>query len=181
MNALLTACPLLALYLAGSADHCNNRSSDWPARERNSFSSSVPSLSRLAALNRSSTIFRYSSFDSVPSLSGSAVAKSVALKWPLSSRRSRVPSRSRSSYRTMSRLPSWLHRDQPSRHYRYQAASHAAGRGESRPAIEDRADRQSSQNSHASGHHMISPCDSAVAERLRPNRPTVTGSTRGLD
>jgi hypothetical protein len=69
-----------------------SRSRARPAGDPNSFASSVPSLSGLAALKRCCTTARYSSSDREPSRSGSAAANSFALNLPRNSRVSRVPS-----------------------------------------------------------------------------------------
>src|SRR3954462_6229823 len=72
--------------------HCNSRTRASPARLLSSLASKVPSRSWLAALKRRSTTDKYSSSASVPSRSGSAVANSLAVSLPPTSRLSRVPS-----------------------------------------------------------------------------------------
>jgi Branched-chain amino acid transport system / permease component len=105
----------LAKFSDGDGNYCNSRSSACPERAR--FSSTVPSLSGSAALNRSSTTFRYSSFDSVPSLSRSAEAISAASTGLLT----RVDREFRRGhgrvYRTAWKLLFWLPQDLRFRRY----------------------------------------------------------------
>ena len=119
-NARYSAEPLIRDRYARLL-YCNSRSKARPARERSSLSSRVPSLSRSAALKRSATTFRYSPFETVPSLSGSAAANSPDASG-LSTRADRGYHRDRGRpCRRPSKLPSWLPRGRRSRHCRHRA------------------------------------------------------------
>src|SRR6516225_10124900 len=83
------AAAIIRLSLHG---YFSKRNSSCPALVLASLQSMVPSVSGLAALKRDSTIAKYSSFVSVPSLSGSPAARSFFDRRPCSSFAVTVPS-----------------------------------------------------------------------------------------